>query len=502
MPKFGHVFLVLILSACSSQTATPPSSYQAFYDTHLFFDLENEKQRVPCSIIGEIPAWLSGTLLRNGPAKFQVWDKRVNWFDGLAMLHAFEFSAQQVYYTNRFLRSEQYYIMMEEKSLNFAGFAQDPCPKVFKNQTSRFIPTQMQGIQNADVTIQEYADKMVALTEIPLPVIFDAKTLDTLGAFQFQDQLLLGQWESAHSLRDASVGETINYCVQFGEKSSYIIWKMLDHQSKREKIAEIPVLLPSYMHSFALTERYVVLVEFPFVVNPLDLMQKKKPFILNYKWMPQNGTTFYIVDRKTGDVTTAKSEPFFAFHHVNAFDKEGKIYIDIVTHTNADIIDVITGRITDKNRITESEKTKFERFTISMPTHALSRETIFDKTVEMPRVSADRVAHEYCYSYLVDAAFPTSITDAPPLYKVDAITKICKSWSEQGCFPGEPIFVPNPSGQKEDDGVVLSLVLDFAHHRSFLLILDAKNMQELARAEAPHAIPVGLHGLYKVSRDL
>jgi beta,beta-carotene 9',10'-dioxygenase len=228
---------------------------------------------------------------------------------------------------------------------------------------------------------------------------------------------------------------------------------------------------------------------------------KKKPFIFNYKWMPKNGTTFYIVSRSTGEVSRIKGDPFFAFHHVNAFDKDGEIFIDIVTHPNADIIDVITGRIIDKNSIKESEKTKLERFTISMANQTLSREVLFNQTTEMPRVPADRTAHEYRYSYLIEAAFPTSVKDRPPLYKVDTVMKTSKNWSEEGCFPGEPIFVPHPNSQAEDDGVVLSLVLDFANHRSFLLILDAKDLSELARAEIPHAIPVGLHGLWNTKID-
>jgi carotenoid cleavage dioxygenase-like enzyme len=355
----------------------------------------------------------------------------------------------------------------------------------------------MKGIQNANITIQEYADKMVALTESPLPVIFDAKTLGTLGAFTFQDLLPVGQWEAAHSQLDVSAGETVSYCIQFGEKTSYIIWKLAGHQANREIIAEIPVEFPAYMHSFALTEHYVILVAFPFIVNPLNLMEQKKPFIFNYKWTPKNGTIYYIVDRSTGEVSTIKGDPFFAFHHINAFDKDGNIFIDIVTYPNADIIDVAAGRITDENKIKESEKTKIERFTISMAGKSLSRETLFDQTTEMPRVPADRTAHEYRYSYLIDVAFPTSIKDQRSLYKVDAETKTAKSWSEQGCSPGEPIFVPRPNSQAEDDGAVLSLVLDFANHRSFLLILDAKDLSEFARVEAPHAIPLGLHGLWK-----
>ena len=42
--------------------------------------------------------------------------------------------------------------------------------------------------------------------------------------------------------------------------------------------------------------------------------------------------------------------------------------------------------------------------------------------------------------------------------------------------------------------MILSVVLDAARERSFLLVLDAAGMTELARAEAPHHIPYGFHG--------
>jgi len=38
------------------------------------------------TVEGTIPEWLSGTLVRNGPARFEAGDRRVNhWFDGLAI---------------------------------------------------------------------------------------------------------------------------------------------------------------------------------------------------------------------------------------------------------------------------------------------------------------------------------------------------------------------------------------------------------------------------------
>jgi carotenoid cleavage dioxygenase-like enzyme len=58
------------------------------------------------------------------------------------------------------------------------------------------------------------------------------------------------------------------------------------------------------------------------------------------------------------------------------------------------------------------------------------------------------------------------------------------------------VFVREPGTDGEDDGVVLSVVLDTNAGRSFLLVLDAGSFEEIARAEAPHHIPFGFHGQY------
>ena len=53
----------------------------------------------------------------------------------------------------------------------------------------------------------------------------------------------------------------------------------------------------------------------------------------------------------------------------------------------------------------------------------------------------------------------------------------------------------------EDDGVILSVVLDSTTEKSFLLVLDAETFEEVARAEAPHPIPFGFHGQYFRDKD-
>ena len=102
-------------------------------------------------------------------------------------------------------------------------------------------------------------------------------------------------------------------------------------------------------------------------------------------------------------------------------------------------------------------------------------------------------ANRYIYS-LVDRGLST-IFDG--ISKVDTVTKRAIYWDNpKGHTPGEAIFVADPNGKAEDDGVLLSIVLDGFKGTSYLLCLDARTMIELGRAECECAIGLGFHGTH------
>jgi torulene dioxygenase len=83
------------------------------------------------------------------------------------------------------------------------------------------------------------------------------------------------------------------------------------------------------------------------------------------------------------------------------------------------------------------------------------------------------------------------------LSKVDTVTKEALYWDNQkGHTPGEAIFVPDPEGTDEDDGVLLSVVLDGFKEMSYLVCLDAKTMKEIGRAECGCPVGFGFHGTH------
>lgn len=110
-------------------------------------------------------------------------------------------------------------------------------------------------------------------------------------------------------------------------------------------------------------------------------------------------------------------------------------------------------------------------------------------------------SREYGFVYGVAARADSGYETADELVKVDNRSGGATVWSEPGSYVGEPIFVPSPEARQEDEGVVLSVVLDATRATSMLLVLDARSMTELARARAPHVIPHGIHGAFSRRRE-
>lgn len=458
-----------------------------------FRSLEREVSLDALPVDGNLPAWLTGTLIRTGPAKFEVGDRSLrHWFDGLAMLHKFSFRQGNVSYANRFLRSSAFEQAQATGEVSRSEFATDPCRSIFKRVTSTFSPT---PTDNCNVNLTRLAGQYVAMTETPLPVVFDPETLDTLGVAYRPP----GQHTTAHPHHDPDRGELLNYATHFGPRSTYRVYAKRDAADQR-LIASIPVREPSYMHSFGMSERYVVLVEFPLVVNPLRLGLGGRPFIENYRWQPERGTRFLVIDRHDGTLRgTYEAEPFFAFHHVNAFERGSELVVDIAAYKDAGIIDAL---YLDALRSEQPDlpDVRLRRYRIGLESGEVTSEELSQENVELPRINYRRFnARPYRYVYGAGSRAGSvgaegGFLDA--LVKVDVESGETETWHEPGCHPGEPVFVPGPDAAGEDEGVALSVVLDARRGTSFLLVLDAADFQELARAEVPHHIPFGFHGQY------
>jgi beta,beta-carotene 9',10'-dioxygenase len=458
-----------------------------------FSTLEQEVIVDELELSGELPSWLTGSLLRTGPAKFEVDEQRMrHWFDGLAMLHRFTIEDGRVSYGNRFLESRSYKAAREQGRMVYGEFATDPCRSLFKRVQTLFSP--MDSLpDNANINVTKLGERFIAMTETPLPVQFDPHTLEAAGVRPYE---VPGQLSTAHPHSDRASGGMLNYAAKLGRTSSYRFFAVAPEDSKPSVIASLPVKEPAYMHSFGLTERYLVLAEFPYVVNPLALALSGRPYIENYRWKPELGTRFTLVDRTTGEATAGfRTDACFAFHHVNAYDADGEVVVDLCTYPDASVIeDLYLDRLRAGKPIAGATLT---RFRLSLADGSVRSERLAKEDLELPRINYGR-CNERPYRYVWgNGNGPGGWIER--ILKVDTSGGVTRSWSEPSCYPGEPVFVARPDAENEDDGALLSVVLDADAGTSFLLVLDAADLTELARAQAPHHIPFGFHGTFSRS---
>jgi beta,beta-carotene 9',10'-dioxygenase len=463
------------------------AAHQSIASPQRGFESLNDETRIEgLPVQGQLPAWLTGSLIRTGPAKWEVGGRSMNhWFDGLAMLHRFSFADGAVSYANRFLHTKAWRAAHDTGKIAYSEFATDPCRSLFQRVSAMFSP---KISDNANVNLTKLGERFIAMTETPIPVQFDADTLAAAGvAYKVP-----GMLTTAHPHMDRATKGMLNYAAKLGPRNSYRFFLLRPDAREPEMLATKAVREPAYMHSFGLTPRWLVLAEFPYVVNPLRLAFSGRPYIENYRWRPELGTRFHLFDRTNGEsVGPFETEARFGFHHVNSYEEDGEVVVDIITGPDAQIVeDLYLDRLRAGKPIAPAH---LERFRIAPGAGTVTSERLAEEPMELPRINYGR-CNERTYRYAWAIGFAGGWLDR--IVKADVVARTTTVWSEDGCYPGEAVFVAAPGAEREDEGVLLSVVLDGRTGNSFLLVLDAGSMQEIARAEVPHQIPFGFHGQF------
>ena len=451
-------------------------------------------------VTGKMPPWLTGTLIRNGPGTFTIGQSAYrHWFDGLAMLHKFSFGNGQVSYANKFLETKAYQDAMDSGGIAYSEFATDPCRSLFGRVTAVFSP---KVTDSAKVNITRLANQYLALAETPIQVEFDPETLKSVGVFNYEERLT-GQMTTVHPQFDYERDLMYNVVTRYNALSFYNLYGVKSINGPSRKLASLPVRQPSYMHSFGMTENYIIITEFPLVVNPVALLLWLKPYIENFQWKPQRGTPFWVVNRHTGElVGKYDCDPFFAFHHVNAYEQGDEIILDIDAYDDASIIQSYYLNRLKRNDL-ELPFGTLRRFRLPLKGKSVQSEIISDICIELPVFDYRRfnMRPDYRYVYAVSLRSDQRQGFYNQIVKLDSKNGSAATWYENNCYPGEPVFVGRPGRTAEDDGVILSVVLDAERGNSFLLVLDASTFSEIARAEIPHAVLFGYHGAFFPETD-
>ncbi|XP_071327994.1 carotenoid-cleaving dioxygenase, mitochondrial-like isoform X5 [Trachinotus anak] len=452
--------------------------------------VEDTPEPISTDITGRIPEWINGSFLRNGPGKFEIGNQKFNhWFDGMALLHQFKISNGQVTYKSRFLSSDSYQANQEGNRIVVSEFGTvtmpDPCKNFFQRFLSRFeLPSDKKRM--VSVLTGAYYN----IIKVPPTKKTAEETLE---------------------------GATVLCSIPSADKSK-----------------------PSYYHSFAMSENYVVFIEQPIKMDLLKIVTGKlrtKSISDGFSWDPKLKTIFHLIHKQTGEVSSIKylAKPLSTFHQINAFEEDGFLIIDMCASDDGQAITNYNVQNLRKSGEALDEvyntlcRVFPRRFVLPLN---VDNDTPYNQnlnrsnsTATSVRISKNKVfcthedlhgedLHQYGglefpqinygkyntrnYRYFYGCGFRHLVGDT--LIKMDLHGKHMKVWEQPGLYPSEPVFVPSPDATEEDDGVVLSVVITPNKDKStFLLVLDAKTFEELGRAAVPVNIPYGFHGTFNAT---
>ncbi|MEM9265073.1 MAG: carotenoid oxygenase family protein [Cyanobacteria bacterium P01_F01_bin.13] len=454
-------------------------------------------------IDGIIPVDLQGTLFRNGPGLLDIAGQPVHHpFDGDGMITAISISQGKAYFRNRFVRTEGY--VKEQtagKPLYRGVFGTQKPGGPFANA----FDLRLKNIANTNVIY--WGGKLLALWEAAEPHQLDPKTLETIGLDNLNGLLKPGDAFSAHPRVDPGfVHDSVNLSnppnprlINFGVKtglSSTITLYEFDVKGRLVNTHRHNIPGFAFLHDFAITPNYCIFFQNPVSFNPFPYVAGTKGAAECIQFNAKQPTRALIIPRDgTSPIQTIDLQPCFVFHHANAFEADGKLYLDSVCYQEfPDLKGAENYLEADFNRIPEGQLWRFE---LDLARASSQATCLLERGCEFPDLNPNHVGRPYRYLYIGVAHCPQGNAPLQALLKRDLATGNDEIWSfaPRG-FAGEPIFVPRPQGNAEDDGWVLNLLYNAERRCSDLAILDAQHISKgpVATLKLPHHVPYGLHG--------
>jgi carotenoid cleavage dioxygenase-like enzyme len=502
---------------------------------------------------GTVPTFLQGDWIKMAGAQFEMGSRQVgHGFDAFAKLHKFRFTGDgSIHFSARFLGSKFY---------NDSKAAGDIVPGMLMGAPVpgfKGLDYAKAFLNIADNTvINPWAlgeDSFVTTTDYALYNEFDRKTLAPRGHFPMEDSFVPFVDKLLHKTVPAFTGSHTQYIgggsspkkgrtsinwygdlsphLTTGVGMDFTVYRQLWGSRKREAISQtlhldwVPVI-----HSFGVTSRHAIFLVHPLKMDLLGAMGSAGPAAMAaVKWDPSSKSKVLVLDLAGAEAEILPQElpalqvfeldAFFSVHHMNTYEEDGKLVTQCACYSAGDFFDPDSGvgfMAVERNatkRVNRGGDLHYCQVEVD-----LLRGTVVNKQrasgrgasgevwgMEMPRYNDEWQGRKSCYVYGIAAPMNKTWQRENQFIQTFAKANVCAedgpnnivNYVRKLHYAWEPVFVPN-GGPAEDDGFLLIVSMDAERKTSYVLIVDAKDMTELAVAYLPQGfvIPNGLHSRF------
>ena len=605
---------------------------------------------------GTLPEWLHGNLIRVGPGRFEVGRQKLqHQIDGLAKITKYKITrGGDVTFQTRHLQTDLFNRtgMAAPPSSLWALWTEPALVTMLPVQPT-YTPCQRvraiieePATDNTNIVVWRTGKTIHACSDTSVASnAFDLETLESRGHAVVEVDAPRRETDTitgAHRHHVINGSDTVGWSGRVDLSASTSVPATIVSvyrdtpveadagapMAKRRYIGQVRIPLAEHglpmIHSFQVTERYVIFVVCSLCVEPHLIGSKlfvlAEPFagVQTLGWRGEQNTTVYVMDIESTDPTakpvrTFTIDPMFMNHHINAWEDaaSGQITMDVIAYKDGSFLSNPRGfgnlevmRSHEERAALKGLHPTIRRYTLNMQrgaahkshhlaaghrpavshfpavmsatktaasrrpaTHhrldanrrpAAHRRLTAERRLAAKQRAASRAAPHWApwtpFELSFDRRWPTPADEwpAPPglpaatgplhmempcfnerkhgspyryvwgvgspgsapthvtgLVKVDLgepgatatngrekVDAPCLSWYRTSHYPSEPIFVPRPGATAEDDGVLLSVMLDGKRSKSYLLVLNATTMQTMATAYSPVVMPADFHGAW------
>ena len=298
---------------------------------------------------GAIPPELRGSFLRNGP---NPRESTAHWFMGEGMVHGVHLEDGRASgYRNRWIKGKAFTeganFVDEEGNVDYEA-----------------------GVGNTNVVC--HAGRILALVESSFPHLL-TRDLETVGAYDFGGKLKSAM--TAHPKLCPITGEM--HFFGYGFAPPLLSYHRVDAGGALVQTELIDVPGPTMMHDFAITEKNVIFMDLPIIFSPEALMAGGMPYV----WSDDYGARLGVMPRgaSASQVRWYEIEPCYAFHSMNASERDGRIVLDVARYPEL-----------WRENASQFEQAFLHRFEIDPASGKVSEAALDERPMEFPRVDPRR----------------------------------------------------------------------------------------------------------------
>ena len=437
-------------------------------------------------IEGTIPTDIDGIYLRNTENQVHQPLGRHHPFDGDGMLHQISFRDGVATYRNRFIRTRCFQAEQDAGGSLWGGLADMP-------DVSRRPGFGAHGglKDSASTDVIVHAGKAIAtFYQCGEGYVVDPETLETEG---------VAPWVpldgiSAHPKVDGATGELLFF--NYSKHAPYMHYGVVDAAGRRTHYIPVPLPGPRLPHDMIFSENWSILNDMPVFWDEELLESRNMHAVRLHKDLPAR---FALIPRHgtTEDIRWFEASPTYVLHFLNAYEEGDEVIVDGYFQENptprpapdagehGHMMAYLDGH---------AMRTRLHRWRFNLADGTTKEERLDDRTVEFGMINQAFAGRKYRYAYSTVAKPGWFLFEGFVKHDLDT-SEAMELTLERGQYASEAPFAPRIGATDEDDGYLVSFIIDENRGTSECILIDAKKFADgpVCRIALPHKLSSGTH---------